>query len=410
MSAAAVPFIQSWNPFMRPYFAAPLTIAALLSGTPALAMDDATDATTVAVQDADSQAYASRLQIMQLVEQGRLDEARAAFDRDWAAGVLPGPAPLDAANIAVSVGRDAEAQVAFRQADAQSSLTGANALNAGYSARRAGDDATAVHWFQRGLDTWPVGSDFSEQRRFEIRREVETLQRTWGASASISYGPTSTVSSGVVGADTVLQAGGEIYRRIGGYNDGRPLDVFVRAFSTLDSDMGGPTGGDTLQGWVGLRYKPFSQTNLVLEGSRMVALGDFATDDWMLRAAWSAERGGDLRFDRSSWPAWRLYGDVAHLVDADQTLGVAEARFGQAWRTTDRDIVTPFVTVRGYYDSILPDETALGAGPGISWRHWFREGQYSAPASWIDLVLGYQFSISGDARSEGLFVGLSLNY
>ena len=390
------------------------TVAALSVGSAALAQtpaatDAASDASAV-VQDADSLAYASRLNIMTLVEQGRVDEARAAFDRDWAAGILPGPAPLDAANIAVSVGRDAEAQVAFRQADAQTPLSGANALNAGYSARRAGDDATAIHWFERGLDTWPTDAGFDDQRRFEIRREVETLQRTWGASASISHGSAATVASGLVGADTVTQAGGEIYRRIGGYNNGRPLEVFARVFTTLDSDLGGPTGGDTAQGWVGVRYRPLSQTNLVLEASRMVALGDFARDDWMLRAAWSAEAGGDLRFDRSDWAAWRLYGDVAHLVDAEQTLGVAEARFGQAWRTTDRDIVTPFVTVRGYYDSVLPEEVAVGAGPGVSWRHWFREGQYAAPASWIDFVLGYQFSISGDARGEGLFVGLSLNY
>ncbi len=389
-------------------------IAAVAGGSAALAQppaaaDQATDA-AAAWQDSDSRAYASRLQIMELVQQGRTDEARAAFDRDWAAGILPGPAPLDAANIAVSVGRDAEAQTAFRQAEAASPLSGATALNAGYSARRIGDDATAIYWFQRGLDTWPTEAGFDEQRRFEIRREVETLQRTWGATASVSYGSTSTVSSGIVGADTVLQAGGEVYRRIGGYNNGRTLDVFARAFSTLDSDLGGPTGGDTTQGWVGVRYRPFSQTNLILEASRMIALGDLARDDWMLRAAWSAERGSDLRYDRTHWPAWRLYGDVAHMVDAEQTLGVAEARYGHAWRTSERDVVTPFVTVRGYYDSVLAEETAVGAGPGVSWRHWFREGPYAAPASWIDLILGYQFSVSGDARGEGVFVGVAISY
>jgi len=389
--------------------AAAVSVASAAAAQTPTAADQASDASTSA-QDADSLAYASRLNILNLVEQGRLDEARAAFDRDWASGALPGPAPLDAANIAVAVGRDAEAQAAFRQADALSALTGANALNAGYSARRIGDDATAIYWFERGLDSWPSDPNFDEQRRFEIRREIETLQRTWGASATVSHGSAATVASGLVGADTVTQAGGEIYRRIGGYNNGRPLEVFARVFTTLDSDLGGPTGGDTAQGWVGLRYRPLSQTNLVLEASRMVALGDLARDDWMLRAAWSAERGGDLRFDRSDWAAWRLYGDVAHLIDADQTLGVAEARYGHAWRTTDRDIVTPFVTVRGYYDSSLPDEVAVGAGPGISWRHWFRESGYAAPASWIDFVLGYQFSVSGDARGEGLFVGFNINY
>lgn len=359
--------------------------------------------------DAEGRAYSARAQIFGLVEAGRISEAQAVFDQAWTSGLFQGQAPLDTANLAVAVGRDAEAQAAFREANAVSPLTGANALNAGYSARRIGDDASAIYWFSLGLDSWPADPAFDEQRRFEVRREVETLQRTWGASASISYGSTSTVASGGVGSDEVAQAGGEIYRRIGGYRAGRPLDVFARVYGTLDSDFG-PTGGDTLQGWVGLRYKPFSQTNLILEGSRMIALGDLARDDWMLRAAWSAEAGGDLRFDRSSWPAWRLYADAAHMVDAEQTLGVAEARYGWAMRTSDRDILTPFVTVRAYYDSLLADEVAVGAGPGVNWRHWFRESRYGAPASYLDFYLGYQFGLSGDARGEGLFIGLSLNY
>lgn len=360
--------------------------------------------------DADSRAFAIRSESLARLQVGDTDGARAVFDREWASGALRGPAPLDTANIAVAVGRDNEAQAAFRMAHAAEPLTGANALNAGYSARRIGDDAAAVDWFSRGLDTWPQDAAFDEQRRFEVRREIETLQRRWGGSASVSYGTAPSVVSGLVGADTVVQAGGEIYHRLGGYNDGRPLDVFGRIYGTLDSDGAFPAGGDTLQGWIGLRYKPLSDTNLILEAGRMIALGDLARDDWMLRAAWSAEAGGDLRFDQSSWPAWRVYADVAHLIDAEQTLGVAEARFGRAFRTSDRDIVTPFVAVRGSYDSLLADETAVGAGPGVSWRHWFREDRYAAPASYIDLSVGYQFGLSGGDRAEGVFLGLNLNY
>lgn len=388
--------------------AAALAAIAVLAAGPTLAQQ--TSASALVSQDGEARAYAARLHIFGLVEAGRLAEAQAAFDAEWAAGTFQGQSPLDTANLAVAVGRDGEAQVAFREANAGSPLTGASALNAGYSARRIGDDATAVHWFSQGLDSWPSDPAFDEQRRFEIRREIETLERRWGASASVTYGTAPNVVSGVVGADTVVQAGGEVYHRLGGYNDGRPLDIFGRVYGTIDSDGIVPTGGDTLQGWIGLRYKPFSDTNLILEASRMIALGDLARDDWMLRAAWSAEAGGDLRFDRSSWPAWRVYGDVAHLIDAEQTLGVAEARFGRAFRTSDRDIVTPFVAVRGSYDSLLADETAVGAGPGVSWRHWFREGPYAAPASYIDLSVGYQFGLSGGDRAEGVFLGINLNY
>lgn len=360
--------------------------------------------------DASARAFAIRSEILARLQVSDAQGARDLFDHAWASGALQGPAPLDTANIAVAVGRDHEAQAAFRSADAARALGGADALNAGYSARRIGDDDAAVRWFSRGLDTWPQDAAFDEQRRFEVRREVEVLQRRWGASASVSSGPAPTLASGVVGADTVVQAGGEIYHRLGGYEVGRPLEVFGRVYATVESDAGLPTGGDTLQGWIGLRYKPLSDTNLVLEASRMIALGDLARDDWMLRAAWSAEAGGDLRFDAASWPAWRVYADVAHLIDAEQTLAVAETRLGRAFRTGERDIVTPFVSVRGVYDSLLADGAAFGAGPGVGWRHWFREDRYAAPASYIDLSVGYQFGLSGDDRAQGVFVGLNLNY
>jgi hypothetical protein len=148
----------------------------------------------------------------------------------------------------------------------------------------------------------------------------------------------------------------------------------------------------------------------VLEASRMFAVGDLARDDVMLRAAWSTGQGGDLRYDRDSWPMWGLYGDLAHIVDDDQTLGVGEARTGWTWRVGDRTLVTPFVGIRAYHDSVLNETTAIGAGPGLSWRYWFGGNRYAAPASYLEAVIGYGFSLSGDDRSRGLFATLSVQF
>jgi hypothetical protein len=159
-----------------------------------------------------------------------------------------------------------------------------------------------------------------------------------------------------------------------------------------------------------VRWKPFTQANLVLEASKMIALGDLARDDVMLRAAWSAEQGGDLRYDRGSWPMWRLYGDVAHIVEDEQTLGVAEARAGWTWRVGDRTLVTPYLGVRAYYDSLFRDTTAVGAGPGLTVRRWFGGDRYAAPRSYLEGVIGYGFRLSGDDRGEGLYLGVSIHY
>lgn len=359
--------------------------------------------------DPATRAYLTRARIQGLLATRRADVARVEFDDAWRDGVFTGHAPLDTAGLAIAVGDDHAALDAFAEAERTAPLSGRQALDAGYAARRIGRDGDAVRWFSQGLDTLPASDvDFTEQRRFEIRREIETLQRRWGASATISQGSAVTTGAATPGDYDVLQAGGEAYWRVGGYRNGRPLDVFVRAYGVVDADLG-VTGGDTIQGWIGARWKPFATTNLVLEGSRMVAIGDLARDDWMLRAAWSAEQGGDLRFDRDHWPAWRLYGDVARIVDDEQTLGAAEARAGWTWRVGDRSLLTPSLGVRAYYDSLLADTTSIGAGPGLTWRHWFRENGQAAPASYFDLTLGYDFRLSGP-RDDGLFATLSLYY
>lgn len=359
----------------------------------------------------ESRAYLTRAHIQALLDIKDPAGARTAFDTAIANGVLTGQAPLDTAMVAIAVGDDAAAQVAFAEAGRSEPLSGRVALDAGYSARRLGRDADALRYFSRGIDEGEAGRlDLEPQQVFEIRREISTLERRWGASATISRGVASTDSAATPGAETLTQLGAEAYYRLGGYRNGAPVDLFVRAYETLDADRGSATGSDTAQGWIGLRWKPFTRTNLVLEASKMFAIGELARDDLMVRASWSLDQGGDLRLDRVSWPSRRLYGDVAHIVDDDQTLGVAEARTGWSWRTGDRAVITPFIGIRGYYDSLLKDSVAVGVGPGLSGRRWFGGNRYAAPSSYLEGVIGYGFSISGDDRGDGLFVALSINY
>lgn len=357
--------------------------------------------------EAASREYLTRARILALVELDRRDQARDELRTAWKQGVLPGGSPLDAAMLAIAVGDDASAQQAFAAAEMAQPLSGRVALDAAYSARRAGRDRDAVRWFKQGLDTTPA-DQLPPQQRFGIQREIATLERRWGASASISRGVTSTASSSTPGAENVVQAGAEVWRRLGGYNNGRPLDVFGRIYGALDADGGGATGGDTMQGWIGLRWKPFSQANLYLEGSKMIALGDLARDDVMLRVVGSAESGGDLRFDRDSWATWRIYGDLARLVEDEQTLGVLSGAAGWTWRTSERDMLTPGIGARLYYDSLLGDEVAAGAGPRLGWRHWYGGDRYHAPSSYFDLYLGYDFSLAGGDRGEGVTAGVTL--
>jgi len=343
--------------------------------------------------------------------QARLVEAEPA---------LTGADLAQAAAIAASFGDDRLAQRLYSRAHGQAQLTGAAALDAGFSARRAGDDAAALRYFRIGLadavrpDAGQAqASPEAERLRYGVRREVADLSRRWGAIGSVFYDNSEAGAGRIPGAARgSLQLGTEAYYRPLGYNGGRPVEVFARAFVTLDSRRGDAEGGESAQGFVGARFKPLASQNLVVEGSRLVALGSRAQSDWMVRAAYSATTGLDLQPARTSWPLRHVYADVAHLLDADETFGLAEGRIGRVFRASPRSrlILAPFAGLHAAYDTGLARETALGAGAGLWLRQWFRETELVAPQSYVDLTMQYRFRLAGDRRAEGFFASFSISY
>lgn len=310
---------------------------------------------------------------------------------------------------AVRFSDDRLARGFFARADALQPLTGAPALDAAYSAQRLGDQAQAVSYLKRSLDGAETGD---ATRRYQVRRELADLSRRAGAYASLFYDDTGSRTGRVPGAGSGnLQVGTEAYFRPLGYDSGRPVEVFVRAFETLNSRRGDPTGSETVQGWVGARIKPLASENLIVEGSRLVSIGDRALDDWMVRAAWSSTAGLDLHADRSTTRMHQLYVDVAHLTGAKATFAVADARIGRSYQPGGGALIlAPFVGATLSYDSGLAREVAFSAGPGVWARLWTRQDRYRAPQSYIDLALQYRVRIAGDRRAEGIFGIFSLAY
>jgi Bacteriophage N adsorption protein A C-term len=247
---------------------------------------------------------------------------------------------------------------------------------------------------------------------------VAELERTWGAFASLTYGavgvmPSSSLTPPPVGR--ILQAGSEVYWRppVIGYRDGRIFEVFVRAFETWSDATGAPTGAPTLQGAAGMRVKPFSAFNLVLEGARVFPIGTNARQDWLARVAFSDGDGTDLRYDATNWTMWQIYAEYDRYFQTVENVVAYEARLGRSFRIdaiSDRLVATPFLAFGGSYDSLFATPSAVGAGPGLSIRWWFREDKYTAPMSFIDLNVQYRFKLAGDNRARGVFVGLTLAF
>jgi tetratricopeptide (TPR) repeat protein len=359
----------------------------------------------------EQRAYLARSQVQALVQSNRRAEARTVLRQAHASGILPGEASLDFAYTAVAAGDDKLAVQGFTTVDRTTPLTGAQALDAAYAARRDGQDRAAVVWLEQGARTLPP-EQLTPRRRHEIGRELQALEHRIGGSVSVLTGPTSSATALLsAGGESATQAGGEVWARVGSDNNGRPVRVFARAYQTLAADSG-PVGTDSTQGWVGVRWKPLTETNLVVEASRMIAIGDNARDDTMLRVAWSGDIGGDLRFDRDSWPSAHLYVDVARLLEAEQNYAVVDGTLGWTWVTSQsrRVLITVGVGARLDHDSARADETAFAAGPRLAWRHWTGGDGLRASDRYLDVSVGYYAPIGDSLRSEGVVAAVTFGF
>ncbi len=204
-----------------------------------------------------------------------------------------------------------------------------------------------------------------------------------------------------------MQTGAEISRRIGGWRNGRPISVFARIYHSdfLNRDA---MVGNATQGWLGVRYKPFSALNLNVEGSRLVGLDADGIDDWSLRAAISGGEGLEPVTGKRSYLFASYYGDVSYLIDNDVTFGLAEGRAGYAFVLgTEPTTLTPYAVARLDYDSGRLADEALGAGIGLSFRHWFAGTDTVAPRAFIDIDLQARERIAGDERASGVLATLT---
>ncbi|MBB3810672.1 bacteriophage N4 adsorption protein A [Pseudochelatococcus contaminans] len=379
--------------------------------------DEALAAFTQAVTSAptaEDRARAKAAQISAYVSLGQQSVARQLFETAKQTGELNALPALDVAYLALRVGDPVAASQQFTLVQKRGELRGLALVDAAYAARQVFDNDLAVELLKSAIDT--IGPTLEPQYLWGLRREVADLTRTWGAYTSVTYG---AVGSGAFSPQTssgsTTQTGTEIYWRppVIGNRNGSTLDFFMRNFTTLHDDLGGPVGFRTMQGSFGVRWKPLQNYNVIVEAARLFRIGSDSREDTMVRAAYFDGRGGDLRMDVPSWWLWQVSGEVGHYFDIDQTFATLDAKLGRSFRLdsiSDRLMITPFVGVTANFDNLLDTKWAAGAGPGINARYWFREDKYNAPRSYVDLNVQYRFKLLEDDRAQGLFASLTLAY
>jgi len=305
--------------------------------------------------------------------------------------------------------RDAEALAEFSMGLDDKSLPGAW-LDAAYAAKRLGRNAEATQYFSRGIDARKEAGLTDPQFDYGLRREVETLTRSWGLVSGTFYRQ-GILLPGVASQDKILQQGLEAYWQPEVLaRNGRMVQVFAQTFENLYSGNAATTGGPTLQGVVGVRAKPFVSENVVLTAERLVALGGRSLNDWMFRAAYSRDSGLDLRPWDQDWNYWSLFTEGATFASTGHYVHQVEVRAGHSWRLgtgEGRDVLSPHLVLAGDFDNRLDPRTAGGFGLGASIRHWFREDSHRAPASWLELTLQSRAQVGSATRDKGFFLILA---
>ncbi|CAH0446042.1 hypothetical protein LMG10661_02170 [Ralstonia syzygii subsp. syzygii] len=211
-------------------------------------------------------AHAAALAGAQADDPVRQRYARALFAQATNAGAAQDTAALPASDPRVIGQRalneaydhlrahdDRAALDAFQRGFASGEGNWSHYADAAYAAKRLGDNPTAISLFRASLDRADRTDDgagsgdpnasqpLPADRRFGYRREVEQMQRTWGAVLSSAY---QASAFGLPTNSSILQGGAEVYWQPSGigYQDGRILQFFVRGYDNLHDGSGAPSG------------------------------------------------------------------------------------------------------------------------------------------------------------------------
>lgn len=292
---------------------------------------------------------------------------------------------------------DAAGLAAFQHAFAMGTGKAPHYADAAYAAKRLADNKLSIQLFRESLDRNRAEYAFDAQRTFGFRREIEVMDRMWGAYLGTPY---------QAGALDVLQGGLEIYFQPPkiGYRNGKTLQFFARGLENFRNGPGGPTGLQTLQASMGVRYKPFMTQNLIVTLERLIALGGASLGDWLLRLGYSVGGGTDLSVVRANWLTWQVFGEGAYLVAAERFLLSGEAHYGVTLPLSRASRLTfnGYPLVAADYDSLASTPFAPAGGAGVGLRYWFREDEYHSPASWLDFHVQYRFASA--ERAHGVLI------
>ena len=277
----------------------------------------------------------------------------------------------------------------------------------GYLNVTVGNNEQAVTWFKKSLESFPVmpqgASEEADQWKkdaYRIRNEITKLSKTFSAALYASYragdAPNSLLASGEqIGGGLNGQLGLEAAYRppVIGLRDDRILELFGRVFGNLNPNSLDYNEFSTQAG-IGLRYKFLQRENLWISGERLVKVGDYALDDWLVRLLYSRGNGFEPLPVVNSQNYYLIYGEVDGYLSSETVAISAEVRKGRAFTLKTNYLLAPYLVADGRWQS----PTSAGGnyfegGAGVSLKYFFNATRYENYRNVIDFSLNYKHGI-----------------
>lgn len=311
-----------------------------------------------------------------------------------------------------------------------------------YTYTEGGDNDKAIEWFKRAIDkhldqrqmqalvsylqepagvnsqTGMPGAGSEEDRVYRLRQQVRDMSRRYQFNVYQSYRSntnpgTSDITPGFQTGGLIPSQGGVefLYQPPGiGYQDGRTFRTFARMLWSNRPDSL-RINSDTLQGGVGVEYKPFREQNVYVSVERLIKVGDQSQNNWLARASWGYADGYGMKPGQASWNHTIVYADVGYLLQREKTKSVyAELRQGRSYNYNNKAMITPHVTVAGRGQRPDPaDASYLEIGAGVALKAFFNETRYEAARSNTEFVVQYRKPVN-NGRTGGWVMAAALQF
>jgi bacteriophage N4 adsorption protein A len=271
------------------------------------------------------------------------------------------------------------------------------------------DNKKAVGWFKRAIDTaqqYPDTSKTIAERKLEnyhLRQEVEKLTHDFDVSAYQSLrmpdrknDNRNTTQGGILGGIIPSQGGVQLSFRppVIGFRDEKEFQIFTRFLwnappGSLNIDS------DSIQGGVGIRYKPLRDHSLYLSAEHLFKVGRNSDSNWLLRASYGWSDGDGLKPGLKSWNYSTVYTDLGYFTNHSGIFAFyGEARQGYTFNFSDALLLTPHLVLDGRIQSRDSNNASyLEGGVGVAFRYLFNESHYTASRSSFELLAQYKMGI-----------------